>query len=200
MLTPLGALLCAGVLVGCGGGEEPGRRPAASVAVPSASSTGSVSSSAQTAVPGPSATTTAPPASPGAPATAEAPGASTQDAAQIRARAGAICFRRNHELKGAPLAGGGLSATASKASRRVAIERRALSELSALSPPPGAVAQWKAMIEQTKVVLAEVVKLAAHARAGDRAGVTRQVGASNLQFRLLAAAANAKVGRCAVVG
>jgi hypothetical protein len=196
----LGALLCAGVLAGCGGGEEPGSRRVASVAGSSASLTSSASSSAQTSVPAPTATATAPAAAPGAPATAQATGAPPQRAAQIRARAAAICTRRNRELKGAPLAGGGLSVTASNASRRAAIERRALAELSALLPPPGAAAQWKAMIDQTKVVLAEVVTLAARARAGDREGVTRQVGASNLQFRLLVAAANANVGHCEVVG
>jgi hypothetical protein len=194
----LGALLC--MLVGCGGGEEPGSRPAGSVAGSSASSTSSASSSAQTSAPTPTTDPTAPAAASGTSATAKTTGASPQGAAQIRARAAAICTRRNHELKSAPLAGGGLSATASNASRRAAIERQALTELGALSPPPGAVAQWKAMIDQTKVVLAEVVKLAAQVRAGDREGVTRQIGKSNLQFRLLVAAAHANVGRCAVVG
>jgi hypothetical protein len=196
----LGALLCIGMLAGCGGSEEPGSRPAVSGAGTSASSTASASSSAQTSAPTATVTAPATATAPEAPATAQAPGTSPQGAAQIRARAGAICTRRNHELKRAPLAAGGLSVTATNASRRAAIERRALTELSALSPPPGAAAQWKKMIEQTNAVLAEVVKLAAHARAGNRAAVTRQVGAANLQFRLLAAAANARVGDCAVVG
>jgi hypothetical protein len=57
------------------------------------------------------------------------------------------------------------------------------------------------MLNQTGLILAEVVKLATAARAGDGDGVTHQIRASaDPQFRLLAAADNAGAGRCEVVG
>jgi hypothetical protein len=94
-----------------------------------------------------------------------------------------------------------LSATARVASRRAAIERRALGELSALTSPDGDAAQWKAMLRQTEVELVEVVNLAGAARAKDSSAVSRQIRASEgPQLRLLAAADKSGVGRCAVVG
>jgi hypothetical protein len=122
-------------------------------------------------------------------------------AAQIRATADAVCARRNRELRRFPLGGAGLAATASDASQRALIERHALGELSALKPPPGGGSPWEAMILQTKLVLAEVTKLAQAAHAGDDVAVRKDLAAAvKPQFRLLAAAAETGTRHCTVVG
>jgi hypothetical protein len=120
----------------------------------------------------------------------------------VRARADAICVRRNRELKGAaPLVRAGLAATASNASRRAGIERRALTELRALSAPADATAQWKTMIEQTKVAFTEVAKLAEDAHAGQAGAVTRELAtALRPPLRLLVAAPTAGTKHCIIVG
>ena len=196
MLTLLGASLCAALLSGCGGGhEEPGSRPATG-----SSASSSAPSNASAPASGTSAATRAAPAAK-ASASAQSTGSASADASQFRAGAEAICLKRNRELSRTPLDAGSLPATASNASQRIAIERRALSELGALSPPSRKATRWKAVIDQTERVLAVEVKLATAARAGDGDGVTRQIELSeNPQFRLFAAATNADVGRCEVVG
>lgn len=181
-------------LSGCGGGEEPGSRPAAS--------TPSVTSTAQTSVP--SATATAPVAgtsTTGATTGTSSQGASAQDTGQSGARADAICLERNRELKSAPIGGAGMSVTAKNASRRAAIERSALAELSALQPPAGATKAWKKMIQQTQATLVDVTKIADAAHAGDGAAVTRAIAASTEpRLGLLAAAVNAGAKHCVEVG
>lgn len=94
-----------------------------------------------------------------------------------------------------------MSALANNASRRAAIERSALAELSALPPPAGAAKQWKTMLEQTQAALVEVTKLAEAAHAGDSAAATRAITASaKPQLVLLAAAVNAGAKHCIEVG
>jgi hypothetical protein len=178
-------------LSGCGGGEEPGSRP---VATTTTSTTTSVSTSTQSPAPS---TSAAAPASEQVTTSAS----SHSGAGQSGIRADAICLKRNRELKGAPITGGSLSVLASNASRRAAIERSALAELSALPPPAGATKPWKTMIEQTSAVLVEVTKLANAAHAGDSTAATRAVvAAAKPQLVLLAAAVNAGAKHCIQVG
>lgn len=94
-----------------------------------------------------------------------------------------------------------MSALARNASRRVAIERVALTELSALSPPAGAREQWQKMIEQTQGALADATKLADAAHAGNSAATTRAISASaEPRLGLLAAAVKAGAKHCLEVG
>jgi hypothetical protein len=197
-LGPLSALLCVLALAGCGGGaEEPGSRPIATTG-PSSASSGS--SAARAAAP--SQTTTGQTTTgQGNSAKAQSTDASSQGQSDVRGRADAICVRRNRELKGAPLAGAGMAATASDAARRAAIEQRALAELSALSPPAGVAAQWKTMVEQTRLAGDEVAKLAEAARTGQVDEVTRDLAAATRPpLRLLVAAAKVGARHCTVIG
>ena len=183
------ALTGAVALDGCGGGaEEPGSRPAsAGTSSPSSPATGAAASTVGDAA--------------GPRHRPHASRAAPLSAAGSRAQADAICARRNRELRGARPTGAGLAGTAEAASRRAAIEWRALAELSALSPPAGAAARWKSMIDQTEIARSEVAGLADAARKGDREGVTKKINPSaKTQFRLLAAAGDAGVRHCTVVG
>jgi hypothetical protein len=185
------------VFSGCGGGEEPGSRPAAATSSSASASTSTQASAPSTTAPAPAAgaSTT------GQVTTSSPPGASSQPTGQSAARADAICVKRNRELKRAPIVGGGMSVLASNASRRATIEREALAELSALTPPAGVAEPWKTMIEQTRATLAEVTKLASAAHAGDDAAVTRAISAATRpRLRLLASAANAGAKHCINVG
>jgi hypothetical protein len=115
------------------------------------------------------------------------------------ARADAICVKRNHELERAPLAAG--SPLASNAARRAAIEREALAELNALSPPAGKAKPWRTMIEQTNKALADATKLADAARAGNAGELARELTATtSTQFRLLVACADVGAKHCIQVG
>jgi hypothetical protein len=198
VLMGLAGALCAVALAGCGGStEEPGSRPVATASNSSTSSTPNTSSSTPAAAPP---TTGATPA-PATTVATQATGAAPQSAAPTGARADAICVKRNNELKGAPLDAGSLSAIASTASRRASIERNALAELNALSPPTGKTKPWKMLAEQTNEVLANATKLADAARAGNADETTRELAAATrTQFGLIAAGVNVGAKHCIQVG
>lgn len=198
-----GGLICVLALGSCGGGEEPGSRPAAS-----APSSQAVATATGTSPQQPSATATAPgqtsstASSSATTSSGAATSGSTQPAASgAVAQADAICLRRNHELAGVPIDGGALAATATAASRRGAIEQRALGELGKLTPPARLAGDWKKLISASRDSLEHVLELAKDASSNDRKGATRQLAASGgPQFPLLVAAVHAGTRDCASIG
>jgi hypothetical protein len=119
----------------------------------------------------------------------------------VVAQADAICTRRNHELTSVPIGGGALAATASAASRRGAIEQRALTELGKLTPPASAANDWKKLISVSKDSLDHVLELAKDASSNDHEGVSRELAASGgPQFRLLVAAVHTGTRACSSIG
>jgi hypothetical protein len=116
-------------------------------------------------------------------------------------QADAICIRRNRELAGAPLQQSSLSAIASSASRRAAIERRALEELGKLTPPPNTADRWRSLITDSRAILRGVAKLAEDASSSDSVGVREQLSSvKQPQFRLLVAGVHAGLRHCSSVG
>jgi hypothetical protein len=187
-------------LAGCGGGaEEPGSRPASAGTTASQSSTAAASASTGATAP----TATAPNGVTSATAGTTTPttGAPAKASTGAVAEAEAICARRNHELENVPIGAGGISATASAASRQAAIEQRALAELGKLTPPADKARGWGQVITQSKNSLDDVVKLAKAAGASESAGVTRQLARlKSPGLRLLVAGAHAGLRKCAVIG
>ncbi|HXP36384.1 MAG TPA: hypothetical protein VN817_01340 [Solirubrobacteraceae bacterium] len=116
-------------------------------------------------------------------------------------QADAICARRNKELAAVPISDGALAATASTATRRGAIERRALTELGKLTPPASAAGNWKKLISASEDSLEQVRELAKAASSNDREGVTRRLTAvGGPQLRLLGAAVHTGTRECSTVG
>jgi hypothetical protein len=189
-------LICLLVLGGCGGGEEPGSRPAASAPSSQSAATGTSASPQR-----PSTTATAPSQASATASSAATTSASTPHAASgAAAQADTICVRRNQELVGVPIGSGGLAATASAASRRGAIEQRALAELGKLTPPASVAHDWKNLIAASKISLGHVLELAKDASSNDREGASRELAASGgAQLRLLVAAVRTGARHCATI-
>lgn len=192
----LPALICAATLAGCGGGGS-GSSSRSQGSLSGPSSTASSSAASTTA---PATTTSSTPAAPNA-GTQGGASAAQSSPSQALAEADAICVQRNRELKGIPVGGSGLGATAKASSQRVGIEQRAVAELNALAPPPNSVVAWRTLLAETERSLREETKLAAAARAGDSTAVTHDLTKlANPGLRLLVAATRAHVKHCSAIG
>jgi hypothetical protein len=194
----LGASIWIAALSGCGGGaKDPGGRPAASAAATGPSSSATASAPAQSQA-----------------STATAPGGSTPTASSetpaiggkpgvrpvVAAQAGAICARRNRELRAVTQPRATLGQIAASAPRRAAIERRALRELARLVPPANVATYWRATVNASEVVLGTTEQLARLKGSSSAASLRREVALVNRpQLRLLLAARRAGLGECSVV-
>jgi hypothetical protein len=116
------------------------------------------------------------------------------------AEANAICAQRNTELKATIHPGASLRTILAATSRRAAIERKALSELTRLVPPKVIAAEWRAIVLSTAGALQRTITLERIAARTDRASVARQKTLLNKpQTRLLLSATRAGVKQCSVV-
>jgi hypothetical protein len=121
--------------------------------------------------------------------------------ASFAGQAEAICARRNKELAGVGRLGAHKSQVASVASRRAAIERQALAELTKLTPPATLAHDWQSVIAYSRLTLLQVVRLGEYARSHGTKSVERfRTGSSSgARFRLLVAARHAGLKQCAFV-
>jgi hypothetical protein len=143
-----------------------------------ASRTGQTGQSAPSATPAPSPTASAP-AKSGAQAVEPGP----------LADADAICVRRNGELSGLS-AQGANQQTPAAASRRAAIERRALAELAALHAPASTAHAYRQVLNYSRIMLGQAVQ---------PSGASSSKVGEQVQLRLLVAAARAGVKHCYAV-
>ncbi len=146
-------------LAGCGGGGE-GAKAGVTVTVTSATTT----AAAQTGAP------TSPSSSTPAGASGQSTGQATSSAtSSLATAADAICARRDAEVVGLASAKSiaDLAKVASTASRRAAIEQRALGELQRLTPPTGVAREWRKIVQYGEATLRRTRVLASLAKAHD---------------------------------
>lgn len=188
----LGALalpvLCA---TGCGGSGESRAGSGGSASAPASAAGAPSTPAAKTPAAGSSTASDTP-----QPVGSSAPTAPTSKAAML-ATANALCARRSKEIAAIPDGGDSLQAIGSAASRRAAIERRALDELSALTPPDGIARDYGKLIADDALALQRTLRLSAAAKANDAEAVRSAKAASETgQLRLLVIAARTGLRGC----
>lgn len=176
---------------GCGGGSGEHNTSGAAATATSAGQSPAATTATAPSVPAASAPATS---------TSAPTGTSAKSSAQPAAIAGAdaICARRNKELASVSGAGSSLQAVASAASRRAAIEQRALGELEQLTPPSEVAGDYRAVLAFSKSVLERTTKVEAYARSNDAAGVSSARASDKGWLRLLFSAARAGLRDCSV--
>lgn len=114
------------------------------------------------------------------------------------AAANTICDVTSHRLSNTPMAGvDNLPALAVTAQRRAAIERRALRELTRLTPPADVAVNYREVLAHGKLVLQRLTKLAQLARAGDASGArAAKTEAEKISFKMLVSVARSRLKYC----
>jgi hypothetical protein len=174
---------------GCGGGAG------------SASTTSPSTKAASSQPPAPIKPGSSPSPSSTSPASVGTPAPNRATDASFVGQAEAICARRNKELASVGRLGADKSQVASVASRRAAIERQALAELTQLTPPAKLAHDWQSVITYSRLTLLRVVRLGEYARSHGARSIERfRTGSSSgVRFPLLVAAEQAGLKQCAFV-